>query len=96
MDHVKKTEKMFYIGPSEKTKIAFMEYEIKEDLLIIRHTEVSKSFQGQGIGILLVEAAVKHARDHGLLIYPKCGYAFSILKKRPDLKDVLSKKNIII
>ena len=90
MEQIKITDELFYIGESLQFKDAYIEYDIKEDVLIIRHTEVNKRLRGQGIGVTLIEAVVEHAREKGYLVHSTCGYASAILKKRSDLNDVLS------
>jgi predicted GNAT family acetyltransferase len=59
------------------------------DKIIIDHTEVDDSLQGQGIGYKLVEKAVNYARDKQIKILPLCPFAAAVFKKRDDYKDVL-------
>ena len=59
--------------------------------IIIDHTEVDDSMQGQGIGEQMVEKAVKFARDNNLLIKPTCPFVKNILESSEDYEDVLTR-----
>lgn len=59
------------------------------DKFIIDHTEVDKSFEGKGVGKLLVMKAVDYARNNHLKIMPLCPFAKSVFDKNPALEDVL-------
>jgi predicted GNAT family acetyltransferase len=61
-----------------------------ESKLIIEHTEVDPSLQGQGIGEKLLEKLVEHARSKGIKVLPLCPFAKATFRKREDLQDVLS------
>ncbi|MBN7815826.1 GNAT family N-acetyltransferase [Algoriphagus pacificus] len=58
--------------------------------LIIEHTEVDDSLQGQGIGAKLLEALVDYVRKEEIKVLPLCPFAKATFKKRPDLQDVLT------
>ena len=50
-------------------------YRLDGDVMTILHTEVAPSLEGQGVAGRLVQAALDHARAHGLRVDPVCGYA---------------------
>ncbi len=82
----------FYIEENG-ARIAVMEYVYAgEDKFIIEHTEVNEQYEGKGLGKLLVEAAVKYAREQQMKIIPLCPYANGVFKKTPEYGDVLFKK----
>lgn len=60
------------------------------NILIIDHTEVSDALRGKNAGKQLVEAAVKHAREHHYKIIPLCPFAKSVFEKVKDYQDVLN------
>ena len=60
-----------------------------ESLIIINHTEVKENFKGIGLGLLLVESAVKYAREHEIKMMPLCPFAATMFKKHAEFKDVL-------
>lgn len=57
--------------------------------IIIDHTEVHASQEGKGIGKLLLNAAVKFARENDLKILPVCPYAKHVMEKSDEYKSVL-------
>jgi predicted GNAT family acetyltransferase len=57
--------------------------------MIIDHTAVSDELRGQGIGNLLVDAAVSYSRDNNIKIIPLCSFARSVFNKTPSYTDVL-------
>ncbi|MGI9036303.1 MAG: GNAT family N-acetyltransferase [Pyrinomonadaceae bacterium] len=59
--------------------------------IVVDHTEVDESLQGEGIGKNLVEEAVKYARENNLLIKPVCEFAKKILESSEDYEDVLTR-----
>ena len=80
---------VFFIVDNGK-QIATMNYVFAgEKQFIIEHTEVNPEYNGQGLGKLLVKAAVDFARINDLKISPLCPYANAVFKKTPDYKDVL-------
>jgi len=60
------------------------------DTIIIEHTEVDESLQGQNIGYELVHKTVEFARSRGLKIAPVCQFAKAVFDKKPDFADVLA------
>jgi predicted GNAT family acetyltransferase len=62
---------------------ATLEYKLHGDRLHLMHTEVPEAFRGQGVGGLLVEAALAKARADHLTIVPWCPYARSWLQGHP-------------
>jgi uncharacterized protein len=64
--------------------IATLEYKLHGDRLHLVHTEVPEAFRGQGVGGLLVEAALAKSRAEHLTIVPWCSYARTWLMEHPD------------
>jgi uncharacterized protein len=72
--------------------VAEMTYEREgQRKIVIDHTEVDESLQGDGIGESLVEEAVKWARENNLLIKPTCPFVKKILESSEDYEDVLTR-----
>lgn len=70
-------------------KLGLMTYShAGNDKIIIDHTEVDESLQGQGVGYKLVEASVDYARENNLKIMPLCPFANAVFKKRSEYNDV--------
>ncbi len=81
--------KFFY--EVEGKELALMEYHRGvDDKIIIDHTEVNASLKGQGVGKLLVEAAVKFARETETKILPMCSFAKASMERAGEAySDVL-------
>lgn len=60
-------------------------YRINGRRLVLVHTEVPEPLGGQGIGGLLVRAAVARAARDGLTLVALCPYARNWLEKHPDV-----------
>jgi uncharacterized protein len=61
-----------------------------ENTIIIDHTEVDKSLQGEGVGKELVEAGVEFARKNNLKIVAECPFAKKVIDEAPEFQDVLA------
>lgn len=78
----------FIENNNEKT--ALLTYTMRsENVMVIDHTEVDESLQGQGVGEKLVEAAVNFARKGKINIVPECSYAKHVFEKNESFNDVL-------
>lgn len=60
------------------------------NIMIIDSTRVDDALRGKNAGKQLVEAAVKHARDHQYKIIPLCPFAKSVFEKVKEYQDVLN------
>lgn len=58
-------------------------------LVIIDHTEVDASLQGQGVGKKLLLVLVEEARNKGDKILALCPFAKSVFDKDASIRDVL-------
>lgn len=76
---------------SEGKRLAAMTYvESGEKKIIIDHTEVDPSLQGQGIGKKLQAELVVYVRENNIKVVPLCPFANATFKKMPEWQDVLS------
>jgi predicted GNAT family acetyltransferase len=81
----------FYIE-EQGALIAEMTYSFAgADKMILDHTSVSDALRGQGVGNLLVDAAVSYSRDNNIKIIPLCPFARSVFIKTPAYQDVIFK-----
>lgn len=60
-----------------------------DKFIIIDHTYVSKKFNGQGVGKLLLNEVVDWARSEGLRIIPLCPYAKAQMEKNSEFHDMI-------
>jgi len=66
-------------------EVAELVYRHRADRLVLTHSEVPEALGGQGIGGLLIEAAVGRAAREGLTIVPLCPFARGWLERHPDV-----------
>ena len=55
----------------------------------LTHTEVDRSFEGQGLAAKLVAAALDDLRARGLKVVPVCPYVTAYLRRHPEQRDLL-------
>ncbi len=80
----------FFIEENGK-QLALMTYKkSSEDKIVIDHTEVDESLQGEGIGNDLVEASVKFARENNLKIVATCPFAKKVIDETPEFQKILA------
>jgi hypothetical protein len=61
--------------------VAFLEYAIDGDRIVLIHTEVPEALGGKGVGGALVSFARDYAKERALTIVPRCPFARSWLER---------------
>lgn len=69
-------------------QLCHCDYRLAGDVMQLIHTEVAPALQGQGIAAALVQAALDHARAHGLRVQPRCSYVHAYLRRHPQMDDL--------
>lgn len=59
-------------------------YRLRDQTMVIEHTDVPDELGGQGLAGRLVAAAVAHAAAEGLTVAPWCPYARRWLERNED------------
>lgn len=91
VQHTNDTKGGFFHIEDNGRQIAKMTYVwAGENKFIIDHTEVNPSHEGQGLGKLMVNAAVEFARNNHHTIVPLCPYAKRVLTRSDEYRDILS------
>jgi uncharacterized protein len=67
----------------------FVDYQLATDLVVLTHTEVDESFEGQGIGSTLARSALDDVRERGLKALVTCPFITSWVGRHRDYADVL-------
>ena len=73
--------------------VAFSEYQISKDSIVITHTEVPEGLQGQGIGSTLARGVLNIARERGRMVVPVCPFMASYIRSHPEQLDLVSESN---
>jgi len=69
--------------------LAFVQYLVKPERLVLVHTEVPEESEGQGVGDALVRFVLDDARARGLAVVPLCPFIASWIERHPDYKDLV-------
>lgn len=65
-------------------------YEFDAGVLVLAHTEVYEGYAGQGLGGILVRAALDTARARELRVRPDCPYVAAYIERHPDYGDLVA------
>jgi hypothetical protein len=68
--------------------MAFANYRLTPDIVIITHTETPASLRGRGIASDLVKGALEMIRADGLKVVAGCGFVVDYLQKHPEYADL--------
>ncbi len=63
----------------------------EEQKLIISFVLVQPKYEGHGMGKLLVEEALRYARENNWKVYPHCSYSRAVMNRMEDIEDVFHK-----
>ena len=72
-------------------KTAFIDYKLRQDALVIFHTEVPKELEGQGIATTLTKHVLDYATAENLGVVPLCPYMRAYLGKHPEYQHLVRK-----
>jgi len=68
---------------------AFAAYKLSPGKITFTHTEVPEDHEGQGLGTLLIRAALDSARERGLHVVPVCRFFAAYMKKHSETWDLI-------
>ncbi len=90
--HIDNQQKGYFTATIDGRDAGLMTYVYLDgDRLVIDHTEVDEEFNGMGVGKVMVEEAVKFARNKDLKVVPLCAFAKAMFKRNPSYDDVFYK-----
>jgi predicted GNAT family acetyltransferase len=69
---------------------ALLEYQMRDDQLVITHTGVPEAIGGRGVASNLVKAAFEYARSSGYKVHPACSYAAAWSERHPEYSQLLA------
>jgi len=77
----------FVLSDGEE-ELGYMTFkEVHDEGIIVDHTIVHESAQGQGVGGKLLEQVTAWIAERGLYLVPVCPYVFGRLQKYPEKGD---------
>ncbi|MES2922843.1 MAG: GNAT family N-acetyltransferase [Verrucomicrobiota bacterium] len=72
----------------EEGKLAFADYRLVGDLLILPHVEADPALRGKGAAGRLMEGVLEKAREQGWKVRPICGYAAAYIARHPEFHEL--------
>jgi uncharacterized protein len=69
--------------------VAFANYRLTPEAVIITHTETPRALRGQDIASQLVEGALALIRADGRKVIGACGFVVDYLHKHPEYADMV-------
>lgn len=70
-------------------QMALATYRLRDNRMIINHTEVPPHLRGRGIAAKIARAALDYARSHNLLVLPTCPYTAGFIRKHAEYQDLV-------
>ena len=70
--------------------LAFVDYRVMGDVLVVPHTEVPSALEGHGIGTKLVLGSLDLIRASGRKVRPYCGFYAAIIRRHPEYRDLVA------
>lgn len=77
----------FFIEAQDKI-VAEMDYEVKDKIITITHTEVDDILSGHGVGKELLSEAIDYTRRNSFKIKATCPFAKHLLDKSHEYADI--------
>ncbi|HEY5411931.1 MAG TPA: GNAT family N-acetyltransferase [Caulobacteraceae bacterium] len=74
----------------EQGLVAFADYRLSGDRLIIPHVEAPPALRGTGTAGRLMTGLLDQARARGLKIVPQCPYAAAFIRRHPEYQDLVA------
>lgn len=73
-----------------KDVFAKVDYELKEGVMYLTHSEVPQTLRGQGVGKVLIEQTFEKLTEEGYKAIAVCSYVKSIAMRNNKWKDIIS------
>ena len=72
--------------------LGFAEYRRRPGVITFIHTEIDPAHEGEGLGTLLVKAALDTARAEGLAVLPYCPFVRGFIDRHREYLDLVPVK----
>ncbi len=69
--------------------LGIIRYVKEPGTVVLVHTEIEPSLEGQGVGSRLVAGALADIRSRGLKLVPVCPFVLAYLKRHPEFDDLV-------
>ena len=65
-------------------------YRRQPGAVVLVHTEIEPSLEGQGLGAVLVREALADVRARGLRVVPFCPFVAAYIRRHPEFTDLVT------
>ena len=69
--------------------IGLIDYDLRDGVVVMTHTEVRPARQGGGVAGTLAGAALDDVRARGLSVEPACPYIATFIRRHPEYADLI-------
>jgi predicted GNAT family acetyltransferase len=73
-----------YEARRDGTVLGFAAYQRTAELTVFTHTEIDRAFEGQGVGGVLVKAALDDVRERKLKVLAVCPFVEGWMRRHPE------------
>ena len=67
------------------------DYSVRDDRVVMPHTEIEKQRRGQGLGAVLVRHALDDLRSTGRTVVPRCWFVAQFIDEHPEYRDLVAR-----
>ncbi len=67
----------------------FVQYRVRDGVVVLTHTEVDPAFEGRGLGSALARAALDDVRASGRSVLPLCPFIAGYVRRHPEYVDLV-------
>jgi uncharacterized protein len=71
------------------TVAGVVQYATEPGTIVLVHTEIAESVEGEGLGSKLVSGALDDIRARGLEVVPLCPFAAAYIRRHPEYADLV-------
>ncbi|HUP88094.1 MAG TPA: GNAT family N-acetyltransferase [Longimicrobiales bacterium] len=89
---IRNNEERHRFETSAAGDVAFANYRLDGDRLVLTHTEVPMEAREQGLATQLAKFAFEYARTEGLKIVPQCGFMADYADKHTEYADIIAEQ----
>ena len=69
---------------------AYLSYNLFNDKIDLSYTYTPAELRGRGIAKIIVEHALKYAKENNLKVIPTCSYVQAFVERNNNYKDLLA------
>jgi predicted GNAT family acetyltransferase len=92
VDVVNDTDASRYEISVDGALAGFLRYRRLPDRTVFIHTEIDTAYEGHGLGVRLVRAALDDLRRRGEQLSPICPFVVEYLRRHPDYLDLVDER----